>query len=442
MNAARYFRRYFSPKQLRNIYREKIRYKATVGMDRITPQAFETALENNIQLISRKVLSGKYRFTRYREVLISKGRGKEPRVISIPTIRDKLALAACHRFLQDTYGSQIQTPLLHTIVSDISKAVLSGEYTGFVKIDITRFYSSIDHQILLKKLKRKVRKPEAIYFIQEAIATETIAQNGSAQERKPNTCGVPEGLSISNILADIFLTGLEAKVTQCFDVRFYRYVDDILILCDASMSESIKNHCINLLQSDYSLKVNENKTMAGSIAKGVPFLGYVFYDENIGIRDAAVKKLEASLEDLFRLCKKGAISTPVFTWRLKLKIAGCILDSKKYGWLCYYSQLTDQRILFHLDWLIDQLFDRFDLYRPEDMKRFVRTYYEITRNVSNSKYLINVDRYTIEDKIHVLSDIYRQKGFDINDAVNIDFLFKKTMFKEIQKLENDIQNFS
>lgn len=77
MNAARYFRRYFSSNRLKNIYSDKIKYRATVGMDRITPAAFENKLDENVRLISQKVLSGKYKFTRYREVLISKGRGKE-----------------------------------------------------------------------------------------------------------------------------------------------------------------------------------------------------------------------------------------------------------------------------------------------------------------------------------------------------------------------------
>lgn len=112
MNAARHFRRYFSPKRLENIYSDKIKYRATVGMDRIAPKAFEDKLDENVQLISQKVLSGKYKFTRYREVLISKGRRKEPRVISIPTIRDKLALSAYHQFLQSSFGETVQEPLL------------------------------------------------------------------------------------------------------------------------------------------------------------------------------------------------------------------------------------------------------------------------------------------------------------------------------------------
>lgn len=158
MSAARYFYRAYSLKKLNEIYEEKIQYRASAGMDNITPKVFEAHLTDNIQIISKKVLAGAYSFTRYREILISKGRGKEPRVISIPTIRDKLALAAYHSFLQNVFADTIEEPLLHTIVGSISQRVLSGQYNGYVKIDITKFYSSINHSILLKKIKKKLKR--------------------------------------------------------------------------------------------------------------------------------------------------------------------------------------------------------------------------------------------------------------------------------------------
>ena len=442
MNAARYFRRYFSLKQIENIYSDKIKYRATVGMDRITPNAFEDKLDENVQLISRKVLSGQYKFTRYREVLISKGRGKEPRVISIPTIRDKLALAAYHQFLQATFGETVQEPLLHTIVGDITQEVVARHFDGYVKIDITHFYASIDHHLLLKKVKKKIRKAEAIHFVEEAISTETIARVGSTHSRSKRECGVPEGLSISNILADIYLSDFKEKVCALYDVCFYRYVDDILILCNALESDKIKDVCVKILASDYALSANEKKTMSGEIVKGVAFLGYMFFDKKVSIRPLAEEKLEASIEELFRLHKREIIAQQVFIWRLNLRITGCILDSKKYGWLFYYSQLTDLSILFHLDWLIEHLFSRYGFEKPLHIKKFVRSYHEITKNVSNSNYIVNADRYSIEEKSGILSEIYGQKRFEKKDAQTIDNLFEAAMFKEVQLLEYDIQNFS
>ena len=291
-------------------------------------------------------------------------------------------------------------------------------------------------------LKKKIRKAEAIHFLEEAVSTETIARVGSAPQRGKNNCGVPEGLSISNILADIYLSDFKERVCSSYNVCFYRYVDDILILCNSSEAGEIKNFCVETLKTDYILDANEKKTMFGEIVNGVPFLGYMFFDSKVGIRPSAEEKLEDSIEELFRLRKKQTISPQVFIWRLNLRITGCILDSQKYGWLFYYSQLTDLSILFHLDWFVGHLFSRYGFDRPKDIKRFIRSYHEITKNISRSSYIINADRYSFEEKAEILSEIYNQRNFNKNDARTVDSLFKATMFKEVQRLEYDIQNFS
>ena len=220
MSAAQYFYNVYRSESLNQIYKEKIQYRSSTGMDNITPKDFEAHLTENIQVISKKVLAGTYNLTRYREILISKGRGKEPRVISIPTVRDKLALAAYHLFLQSVFADTIEEPLLHTIVGNISKSTLSGQYNGYVKIDITKFYSSISHEILFKIIKRKIRKKEALIFLERAITTQTIPRNTCVPVKTFSTKGVPEGLSISNILANIYLSDLKEIICNKFDVAF------------------------------------------------------------------------------------------------------------------------------------------------------------------------------------------------------------------------------
>ena len=51
-------------------------------------------------------------------------------------------------------------------------------------------------------------------------------------------------------------------------------------------------------------------------------------------------------------------------------------------------------------------------------------------------------QYSFEEKAEILSEIYNQRNFNKNDALTVDSLFKATMFKEVQRLEYDIQNFS
>ena len=104
--------------------------------------------------------------------------------------------------------------------------------------------------------------------------------------------------------------------------------------------------------------------------------------------------------------------------------------------------MSDLKILFQLDWLIQRFFKRFKIDQPDSIKSFVRTYHEITKNVSHSTYLINADLYSWEEKRKILSGIYSQKSVNTMDDDMIESLFKEAMFKEIQRLEHDIQNFS
>ncbi len=105
-------------------------------MDSVTPQAL-------IRIWMRIFISFQKRFLLGSIILLdiekysSVRGGKEPRIISIPTVRDKLALAAYHLFLHDSFKDVIEEPLLHTIVGNITHEVLSERYDGYVK---NRYY--------------------------------------------------------------------------------------------------------------------------------------------------------------------------------------------------------------------------------------------------------------------------------------------------------------
>ena len=338
------------------------------------------------------------------------------------------------------FADTIEEPLLYSIVGSITQSVLTGRYNGYVKIDITKFYSSINHSILL--IKRKIWKKEALAFLVRAITTQTIPRNICTVEKVPSTKGIPEGLSISNILADIYLSDFKELICNKFDVTSFRYVDDILILCQEDQAANIKDYVVELLARKFALEANQQKTVSGKLKDSVPFLEYIFFDNKISIRSSAKQKIESSLEELFRKRKKQLITQALFIWRLNLRISGCILESKKYGWLFYYSQMSDLKILFQLDWLIRHLFKRFKIEQPDNVKSFVRTYHEITKNVSYSTYLINEDLYSREEKCKLLSIIYNLENVDTLDDIMLDKLFKEAMFKETKQLEQDIQNFS
>lgn len=94
MKAYQQYPRIFNAENLRDLFNEKIILSSAVGRDGVKRGMFADNLESEIGLILSKVEAQTYQFTGYKEKLISKGAGKEPRQLSIPTVRDRVTLRA------------------------------------------------------------------------------------------------------------------------------------------------------------------------------------------------------------------------------------------------------------------------------------------------------------------------------------------------------------
>jgi len=57
MQASYLWKKLFSKKHLVEHYEEKIKYKPSVGLDQVSPENFEQNLNENIEIISRKVMN-------------------------------------------------------------------------------------------------------------------------------------------------------------------------------------------------------------------------------------------------------------------------------------------------------------------------------------------------------------------------------------------------
>ncbi|MCV5640234.1 RNA-dependent DNA polymerase, partial [Escherichia coli] len=73
-------------------------------------------------------------------------------------------------------------------------------YDGYVKLDVSNFYPSVDHALLEKQLNKRLRMhPDIKSVLFSAIKAPTVTS--SKKDDKPSEIGVPQGLAISNILA-------------------------------------------------------------------------------------------------------------------------------------------------------------------------------------------------------------------------------------------------
>lgn len=441
MQAYKYFDEYFSIPRLEDIYHTSIKPKATVGIDRINRASFENERNKYLKIINRKVLNGTYSLTLYKQKLISKGRNKEPRVISIPTIRDKVALKALNELLFDVFESDINNEIVQTIIDDLKESINNSEYNCFIKLDIKKFYPSIDHDQLLTKIRRKIRKHEIISLIESALKTRTVPYPSA--DIPPPKEGIPQGLSISNVLASIYLMDIDEKFNDKENCAFFRYVDDILILTKEKHAEHLKEELKADIE-ELGLELNEEKYKSGEITEHFEFLGYKKTEDGLTVRERSVEKLRESIIKIISQFKYA--KDPSFNhleWSLNLRITGCVYEKKKYGWLFFFSQIDDLELLFHLDWFVDKMLKRFDIDHSKfRVKRFVKTFHEITKNLSQTSYIPNFSEFDYTEQRRVLREIFELEGVAGMRNDQVDKHFSDIVFRTIRELEQDIQTFS
>lgn len=442
MAASTEFLRIYTKKRLKELYLSDVRYKTATGIDRINRKAFESKLDENIDVVYRKIRNGSYKFTPYREKLILRGSKKLPRVVSIPTIRDKLALKALFEVLHNVYKNE--SPFIHRIINEITLSLRDNLFDCVLRLDVKDFYPSINHKILLQQLKKKVRKNEILHCLNSAIRQPTVPKIKKG-ENTHNDTGIPQGLSISNILANIYFRNIDEKYNNMSDIKYVRYVDDILILCDCLNLDMIRSE----IETDcklIKLKIHGNdseKSVSCSVQDRFSYLGYVFENKVVSVRKKSIDKLRESIIKLFTNYKYSeSRNLALLKWALDLRITGCIFNETKYGWLFFFSQINDLKLLKSLDLFIEKLLVRFNINPASiSLKKFTRSFHEITKNLSHTSYIPNFDQYRVSKKRRILKEIFKIKTRLMTSA-DIEYQFNKKLYKTVKDLERDLARAS
>jgi RNA-directed DNA polymerase len=456
--AYKHFKGMYQIENLKDLYEKTIHHNTASGIDRMVKRVFDKKIDTHLSIINRKVFNGTYKYTAYREKLFLKSKSSFPRVISIPTIRDKIVHKGLHKIIQESFS--IEQPLVQTVIGDMKNELKN--FDSFIKIDIKNFYDNINHCILDKKLSKKIRTPLVKNLIMNAIRTPTVSKNHLKEDvLDPNIVGVPQGLSISNVLAEVYFLDMDKKYKSRKKFCYYRYVDDILILCKEKDIPKIMSDISMDIEENHKLKVNKDKCSQGRIDQvGYDFLGYriekLKSTGKIGltIKKSTKLKFEKSIVDMFtRYNHTEKISPREFVFYLNNKITGSISNKvngtsekeKKYGWVFFYSQIDDVNVFYHFDWFVKELIDDFNFnerLKGLMIKNFVKTYYEIIYNRSKTKYIHRPDTLSVDEKRFLLMDTFNVKERLLQTEDQIDRFYYAKVYKPIKLLEQDVQHFS
>lgn len=227
---------------------------------------------------------------------------KEREVYRLPFFPDRICHHAVMNILEpifkatytaDTY-SCIKGRGIHAAVRNVKRALKDVAGTPYcLKLDIKKFYPSVDHTILKQLLRRKFKDADLLWLLDEII---------------DSADGLPIGNYLSQYLANFYLTYFDHWIKEQRRVKYYfRYADDIVILSDCKpYLHQLLADIRDYLAIELNLVVKDNYQVFPVAARSIDFVGYRFYHTHTLLRKS-IKKNFARM--LARRRRKASIAS-------------------------------------------------------------------------------------------------------------------------------------
>ena len=241
-----------------------------------------------------------YKTSKYTVFKVKEG-GKIREIYKLPYYPDRI----CHHailnilepiflrcFIRQTY-SCIKNRGIHLCLKDLNKEIKQYDYC--LKLDIRKFYPSINNVILKDLLLRKFKDRDLLELLFEIIDSNE---------------GQPIGNYCSQFFANFYLTYFDHWIKEDLRLKYFRYCDDIVILGNnkqelRTMLNRIRNHLW------YNLKLELSNYQIFPIdSRGIDFVGYVSYKTHIKLRKSIKNKMKKTLNvrnqpSYYGWCKYG-----------------------------------------------------------------------------------------------------------------------------------------
>ena len=311
-------------KVIENIYK-KIK---TNTKNKTKIEKFEDYYVENIINIKNIISLKKYKFDKYSIFII-----KEPklRLIMSQTIKDKLINHIISEYFlvrifdKTLINENIATRKnkgTHYGIKLLKKYLNEIKYKNFyiLKFDISKYFFNIDHEILKKLIRKKIKDKDVLNvldliidstnysYINEEINKLKIKDLPNYKKGK----GLPIGNMSSQIFAIIYLNELDHYIKENLKIKYYiRYMDDGIILHE---NKEYLKYCLKEIEKivkKYELELN-NKTCILNIKQGFEFLGFKYYIKNnkvlMKVKNQTKRKFKRKMKKLNNLLNENKIS--------------------------------------------------------------------------------------------------------------------------------------
>lgn len=281
--------------------------------------AFFTNLEENLAQLHRELTEKRYKTSPY-DVFI-KYEGKRREIYKLP-FRDRVVHWAIMQVLEPIWTPQFTADThacikgrgMHSLLRKLREDLRNDpEGTAYcLKLDVRKFYPSIDHDKMKAVVRRKIKDPEVLWLLDGII---------------DSAPGVPIGNYISQYFANLYLSELDHLLKEVAGVRYYyRYADDMVLL--AGDKPTLHGWLVLIndwLNEERHVDLKGNYQVFPVESRGIDFVGYVTFHTHCLARK---KNKQGLCRELAKLRKAGVPEAEVML--LTASRAGFMLhcDSK------------------------------------------------------------------------------------------------------------------
>ena len=255
--------------------RQVVHNMGAEGMDGMSVLELPGYVEQHWNELYAQLRTGRYRPKPVRRVTIPKPDGGE-RNLGVPTVLDRMIQQAVAQVLTKVYEPKFSERSFgfrpgrsaHDAIITLRDDVADG-HTWAVDIDLSKYFDTINHDILMNILRRDI-EDETVLALIKGFLKSGVMVNGILF---PTEEGSPQGGNLSPLLANIYLNECD-RILEERGHRFVRYADDLMVLMKSRKgAERVMESTRKYLEGTLKLKVNEGKSNVAPVVE-LKYLGF------------------------------------------------------------------------------------------------------------------------------------------------------------------------
>ena len=297
------------------------------GIDQMPIDDFLAYAREHWENIRLSLQTGSYQPLPVRRVEVPKATGGT-RPLGIPIVLDRLIQQAIAQVLTPIFDPSFSEASFgfrpgrsaHGAVKRVREHICKG-YRVAVDADLSKFFDTVDHDILMNRVARRVRDKRVLRLIGKYLRAGVMINGRLEATRK----GVPQGGPLSPLLANIILDDLDKELEQRGH-RFARYADDFVILVRSQRAgERVMAGISRFLGQKLKLTVNQEKSKVASTNE-ITFLGFIFKGTRIRWSGKALAEFKRRVRKL-----TGR------SWGVSMEYRFAKLAKYLRGWINYFG---------------------------------------------------------------------------------------------------------